>query len=108
MPKKTRKAKVRASQRAVASGYRPAPVSRPVEPLDEEFDSTPVAPVAAPVSRSMPPASARAISPVTTDYRYVFRDLRRIAILAGLFFAIMIVLYYLIEVQHIAIIPGIM
>ncbi len=107
MPKKTRKAKMRASQRAVSTGY--APVARTVEPSDEEF-TQPVAPrVAAPVMpRTMASPSSRAVAPIATDYGYVFRDLRRIALLALLFFGIMFVLYFLIEVQHIPIIPGVL
>ncbi len=110
MPKKTRKAKERASQRAIPSG-RYAPISRTIEPSDQEFTA---APASAPV-RSTPVVSSRAVSsaarastPITVDYGYVFRDLRRIAILAVLFFGIMFVLWYVIEVMHIAIIPGIL
>ncbi len=106
MPKKTRKAKMRASQRAVSAGY--GPTTRTAEPLDEEF-TQPVTPrVAAPVMPRTVTSSSRAVAPVATDYSYVFRDLRRIALLALLFFGIMFVLYFLIEVQHIPIIPGIL
>ncbi len=107
MPKKTRKAKVRASQRAVSTGYMPA--ARTIEPSDEEFTQPAPTRVAAPVTtRPMPSSSARAVAPIVTDYSYVFRDLRRIAVLAAVFFVIMFVLYFVIEVQHIPIIPGVL
>ena len=107
MPKKTRKAKMRASQRAVSTGY--APAARTVEPSDEEF-TQPVAPRAASsvMPRTVAAPSSRTVAPITTDYSYVFRDLRRIALLAVLFFGIMFILYFLIEVQHIPIIPGVL
>ncbi|MGB8648820.1 MAG: hypothetical protein WCF84_26520 [Anaerolineae bacterium] len=110
MPKKTRKAKIRASQRAIPSGaYAPAPTT--TGPSDEEFTTaTSAASVrtAPAMSRATAPASARAVSPVSVDYSYVFRDLRRIAILAAVFFALMFVLYFIVEYLHIPIIPGIL
>lgn len=107
MPKKTRKAKIRASQRAIGSGYVPA--ARTVAPADEEFTPTAPTRAAAPsMGRVASMSSARAIAPIVTDYSYVFRDLRRIAILAAFFFGIMFVLWFLMEVQHIPIIPGVL
>ncbi len=107
MPKKTRKAKMRASQRTIGSGYVPA--ARTIEPSDEEFTQPAPARVATPVmTRTVASPSARAVVPIATDYGYVFRDLRRIALLAVLFFGIMFVLYFLIEIQHIPIIPGVL
>lgn len=106
MPKKTRKAKMRAAQRPVTPGY-VAPVPRPVEREDRPVSARPsYASSGAPVSRSA--AMPRAASPITLDYGYVFRDLRRIALLAAGFFVIMLVLWYVIEVQHISLIPGIL
>ncbi len=103
MPKKTRKAKMRAAQRPVSAGYVPAaPVAAPT---DADFTQPVPARAAAPASRSAS-ASARAMTPVATDYSYVYRDLARIALLALIFFAIMFVLWFLVEVQHVTIIPG--
>ncbi len=107
MPKKSRKAKVRASQRAINTGYG-TPVPRTVQPGDDQFTRPVAAPVASAPTYSRPvPAAARGSAPIVTDYGYVFRDLRRIAVLAAIFFVIMFVLYFLIEIQHIPIIPGI-
>ncbi len=106
MPKKTRKAKVRASQRAMSSGYA-APSPRTVEPTDQDF-ATPVAAQAV-ATQTMPrpsSAAARSATPIVYDSGYVFRDLRRIALLAIFCFGLMFVLWFLIEVQHVAIIPG--
>ncbi len=114
MPKKTRKAKIRASQRTINPGY-VAPAPRTLEPDDQEFTTPAAAPavtstparVSAPtVGRSTAPAAARGATPITLDYNYVFRDLRRIALLAVFFFAVMFALWFLIEVQHMSIIPG--
>ncbi len=101
MPKKTRKAKIRAARRPVASGYiTPSPVQTPaaVQTQTPTAVSTPRTPLNNAASRSIPV--------VSTDYTYVFRDLRRIALLAIFFFGVMFVLYFLIEVQRIPIFPG--
>ncbi len=102
MPKKTRKAKIRASQRPISTGYAPAatgpaPVATPLEPAGQTF--TPRVSIA--------PAPVRSAAPVSFDYGYVYRDLRRIALLALAFFVIMFVLWYVVEVQGIHLIPGV-
>ncbi len=104
MPKKTRKAKVRASQRPINVGYAPAPsgtapVAPPLEPTRETFAPRPMAAPTPVVTRSAAPASY--------DYTYVYRDLRRIGLLALAFFAIMFVLWFIVEVQGIHLIPGV-
>jgi hypothetical protein len=100
MPKKTRKAKIRAAQRPVAPGYVPAP-----RPADTQGRPTPYR---TPVAGTIATGPIRSVISATMDYGYVFRDLRRIGLLALLFFAIMFVLWFLIEVQHIPLIPGIL
>ncbi len=104
MPKKTRKAKIRASQRPINAGYTPvatAPTStETLEPTGETFTPR-AAPRPAPViGRTMPQ--------ITYDYAYVYRDLRRIGLLALTFFVLMFVLWYLVEVQGIHLIPGLL
>jgi hypothetical protein len=102
MPKKTRKAKIRASQRPINVGYAPAAPAptRTVESTRESF---------APRSASVgAPTLSRSVAPVTSDYGYVFRDLKRIGLLALTFFVIMFVLWFLVEVQGVHIIPGIL
>lgn len=98
MPKKTRKAKMRAAQRPIKVGY---PVMPPGgnEPIRETLVMRPASPSSAPIK-----SSATAIF----DYRYVFRDLRRIGLLAGTFFVLMFVIWFLVEVRGIHIIPGLL
>ncbi len=103
MPKKTRKAKIRASQRAVNPNYVPAPAA-PVA-------NAPLTPRETMIPRSGSAPSnltARAFAPQTFDYGYVYRDLRRIGLLALLFFGLMLVLWFLVEVQGIHLIPGLL
>lgn len=98
MPKKTRKAKLRAAQRPIRSAY-------PVEPA---------VPLSQPVRQQITRATSasavprRAVAQLTFDYTYVFRDLRRIAILAGTFFVLMLIVWFVVEVQGIHIIPGLL
>ena len=98
MPKKTRKAKVRASQRPINTGYAPSVSAPETNPTRETF-----APRAAAA-----PVTSRAIAPQTFDYGYVYRDLRRIGLLAVFFFLLMFILWFLVEVQGIHIIPGVL
>ena len=104
MPKKTRKAKIRASQRPINARYNPgapAPDSTgTLEATGEPFAPRPAARPTAVVGRIMPAA--------TYDYGYVYRDLRRIGLLALTFFVIMFVLWFLVEVQGIHLIPGLL
>ncbi len=108
MPKKTRKAKIRAAQRSAGTGYAPAP-SVPAPSASGPSAPTPTAQPGrvAPVSRgTAAPTSLKTASPPITDYGYVFRDLRRIAALAVFFFGLMVLLWFLVEVQGIHLIPG--
>jgi hypothetical protein len=41
--------------------------------------------------------TARSVPELTFDYAYVYRDLRRIALLAGFFFAVLIALSFVIK-----------
>ncbi len=104
MPKKTRKAKIRASQRPINTGYAPAaPRTGPVAPTLESTRETFVPRAAA----APMPVVTRSATPASFDYGYVYRDLRRIGLLALAFFAIMFVLWYVVEVQGIHLIPGV-
>jgi hypothetical protein len=99
MPKKTRKAKMRAAQRPLRVGY-PAGMTAPIaEPVRDAFAPRAVAPALMP---------SRTAAPVMFDYRYVYKDLRRIALLAGTFFVLMFVIWFIVEVQGIHIIPGLL
>ena len=102
MPKKTRKAKIRASQRPINVGYAPtAPApTRTMESTRESFSPR--------AASAQSPILSRPLAPVTYDYGYVYRDLKRIGLLALTFFVIMFVLWFLVEVQGIHIIPGIL
>jgi hypothetical protein len=97
MPKKTRKAKMRAAQRPIRVGYPAGPTALIKEPMRETI---------APRAASPLSGSSRSAVPIVFDYRYVFQDLRRIALLAGTFFALMFVVWFLVVVQGIQLIPG--
>jgi hypothetical protein len=102
MPKKTRKAKMRAAQRPIKAGYPSAAgagAGRVAEPTRETFAPRPVAPSV---------TASRSASTLTFDYKYVYQDLRRIGLLAGLFFVLMFILWFLVEVQGIHLIPGLL
>jgi hypothetical protein len=83
MPKKTRKMKQRAALRREAIGA--SEVTTP------EMENAPVeaAPRFSP-SRVVP-------STATYDYSHIYRDLKRIALFAGFFFAVLIVLSFIIK-----------
>ena len=90
MPKKTRREKLRAARRPVNV---PTVQSRPVGQVTPEsatrsavsnYAATAVRPNAAAVTANF-------------DYSYVYRDLRRILLVAGTFFAILIALSFVIR-----------
>ncbi len=88
MPKKTRKMKERAALRRAQS--------RPIEEnADKAFVTS-----AGEGSARMRPAftpSGRAITPQTFDYSHIYGDLKRIALFAGFFFAVLIALSFVIK-----------
>ena len=88
MPKKTRKMKQRAAIR------RGAVATQPQEGEVEEasvFASQSVAPSRVLLS------SARPVTPLTFDYTHIYGDLKRIALFAGFFFVVLIVLSFVIK-----------
>lgn len=89
MPKKSRKMKERAAQRRVISSVQPR--TNVVEP--------PVSSEAAPTlrMRQVAPPVSRAAPQLTFDYSHIYADLRRIAVFAGFFFAVLVVLSFVIK-----------
>lgn len=89
MPKKTRKLKQRAALRKVA----------PVAPAPERATGENGAMARETVSpaRVLSSSSARATTPLTFDYSYIYSDLKRIALFAGFFFTVLIVLSFIIK-----------
>ncbi len=88
MPKKTRKMKQRAAMR------RSVAASQPEENEIEEGGASnreAVAPARVLFS------SARPATPLTFDYTHIYGDLKRIALFAGFFFAVLIVLSFVIK-----------
>ncbi len=84
MPKKTRREKLRASRRPL-NIPQAAPRSGP-------------APTTTADRPTIAPAPTRvAVPQLTFDYHYVYNDLRRIAILAVSFFALLIVLSFVLR-----------
>jgi len=86
MPKKTRKMKQRASMR------RSVPAGEP-STLEQEED----APQTTLTNRTILQSVSRVITPATYDYSHVFSDLKRIALFAGFFFAVLIALSFVIK-----------
>ncbi len=84
MPKKTRKMKQRAAMR------RSVP-STVVQPEAEETPAvvTPSKPILAPTNRT--------VTPLNYDYSHIYNDLKRIALFAGFFFAVLIALSFIIK-----------
>jgi hypothetical protein len=99
MPKKSRKAKVRAAQRPIRTTY---PVGPAVTPKRQPGESM------TPRAASTSAAPARTGVALTFDYQYVYKDLRRIALLAATFFGLMFIVWFLVEVQGVHLIPGLL
>jgi hypothetical protein len=97
MPKKSRKAKVRAAQRPIRTTYPVGPAAPSKEQSRESFT---------PRSATLSPAPSRIGAPLAFDYQYVYKDLRRIGLLAATFFGLMFILWFIVEVQGIHLIPG--
>lgn len=89
MPKKTRKMKQRAAMR------------RSVQPVDvqrlEEVETKFAAPEQAPVRMRPTFSQTRTVTPLSFDYSHIYNDLKRIALFAGFFFAVLIVLSFVIK-----------
>ncbi len=93
MPKKTRKMKQRAALR------RSVGVDTPIEQENVEVEETGTVSQQAPV-RMRPvftSPGSRGLSPLTFDYSHIYGDLKRIALFAGFFFAVLIVLSFVIK-----------
>ncbi|MCL4487526.1 MAG: hypothetical protein M1570_05295 [Chloroflexi bacterium] len=87
MPKKTRRMRQRAAMRRTA----PAPA------VQETVEEGPI-PVQEPVVRMRPTVpTTRGVNPLTFDYSHIYGDLRRIALFAGFFFVVLIVLSFVIK-----------
>ena len=87
MPKKTRKMKQRAAER------------RSMQPvMPQESAAMPGAPATeAPTRGRSNFAAARTVTPLTFDYSHIYSDLKRIALFAGFFFAVLIILSFVIK-----------
>jgi hypothetical protein len=88
MPKKTRKMKQRAAMRR--GGAATQPQESDIEG-GSAFASESVAPSRVLLS------SARPATPLSFNYTHIYGDLKRIALFAGFFFAVLIVLSFVIK-----------
>ncbi len=87
MPKKTRRMRQRAAMRRTV----------PMPDVQENEVPTPVV-TQEPAVRMRPSApSTRGVTPLTFDYSHIYGDLKRIALFAGFFFAVLIVLSFVIR-----------
>ena len=88
MPKKTRKMKQRAAMRRSA-------VVAQTPASDVEVAGASASEAIEPAR--VLPSSARPVTPLTFDYTHIYGDLKRIALFAGFFFAVLIVLSFVIK-----------
>jgi hypothetical protein len=88
MPKKTRKMKQRAAMRRTATIAQP-------QKSDVEVAGASASESVAP-SRVMV-SSARPATPLTFDYTHIYGDLKRIALFAGFFFIVLVVLAFVLK-----------
>jgi len=88
MPKKTRKMKQRAAERRSMQQSAP-PESAAAMPGASAAE--------APPRMRSDFATARAVTPLTYDYSHIYGDLKRIALFAGFFFAVLIALSFVIK-----------
>ncbi len=88
MPKKTRKMKQRAAMRRG--------VPETTQDSNSESDAAQVF-AATPTARAILPTAGRVVTPATYDYSHIYSDLKRIAIFATFFFAVLIALSFVIK-----------
>lgn len=87
MPKKTRKMKQRAAMRRSVVDAQPTATS---DAGDLPETESPTRPILSPTTRSV-------VSPATYDYSHIYNDLKRIALFAVFFFAVLIALSFIIK-----------
>ncbi len=87
MPKKTKKMKQRAAMRRSyqAPGQEQQVEETMAEPAETAVRMRPTTP------------GSRAVTPLTFDYSHIYGDLKRIALFAGFFFAVLIALSFVIK-----------
>ncbi len=87
MPKKTRKMKQRAAMRRAykAPGQEEQVIETTEQPAEANVRMRPTAPV------------SRGVTPLTFDYSHIYGDLKRIALFAGFFFAVLIVMSFVVK-----------
>lgn len=90
MPKKTRKMKQRAAMRRSTEA-----MPQVIEREADGDNKTPV--VSTPSVRPILSSTPRGVTPATYDYSHIYGDLKRIALFAGFFFAVLIVLSFVIK-----------
>ena len=88
MPKKSRKMKERAAQRRVI-------VQTRTEKDEPSVESR--ATLVTPSARTASTPISRQAPRINFDYSHIYADLRRIALFAGFFFAVLIILSYVIK-----------
>lgn len=91
MPKKTRKMKQRAAERRS--------IQQQTATQDREVVSSNAPTASATPMRTMRSemSASRVLNPLTYDYSYIYGDLKRIALFAAMFFAVLIVLSFVIK-----------
>jgi hypothetical protein len=87
MPKKTRKMKQRAAMRRAYQA--PGQEQQSTDTIEETAETT--------VRMRPTTPSSRGVTPLTFDYSHIYGDLKRIAVFAGFFFAVLIVLSFVIK-----------
>lgn len=88
MPKKTRRMKLRSAERRESL--------RQLAP-DSTTVAAPAGQAAAPPRMRSDFGASRAAPPISYDYSHIYGDLKRIALFAGFFFAVLIALSFVIK-----------
>lgn len=88
MPKKTRKMKQRAAMRRSNEA-----MSLP----ESQAENNVVEAATSPALRPVISTASRVVVPATYDYSHIYSDLKRIAIFASFFFAVLVVLSFVIK-----------
>lgn len=93
MPKKTRRMRQRAAMRRTSAAPAVKENVQDVTEVEQEPATT-----QSPQVRMRPTApGARAVTPLTFDYSHIYGDLKRIALFAGFFFAVLVILSFVIK-----------
>ncbi len=91
MPKKSRKLKQRAAMR------RTGPAAAGAVVVEEQSTDVSAAMTETPIRMRTGALGVKPASPLNYDYSHIYGDLKRIAVFAGFFFAVLVILSFVIK-----------